>query len=104
VDSDLRKKIVAIARANPGRGYKTLAAMLRAKGTTVKKAEIAKVLRIQQANPKTKPTKPRTAPGQQTRGAKPKWQGAAAPRPEPSTPLCTSCGMRVSVLGQCRCS
>lgn len=94
----LRERITVAIRLHPGQGARRVAAALRAAGAEVTKAQVAAVLRDLAA---------------QSNGASPAARATRAPRdagtsrsprPTPATPLCGSCGMRVSVLGMCRCS
>lgn len=98
----LESRIRNAANANPGLGYKKLAALLRSTGVPVTKAQVAEALaRSRSASNK----------GAQRSRAKAKpamiirvKAGAQTSRTVHETPLCPSCGVRLSVIGTCRCS
>ncbi|MGY1680634.1 hypothetical protein [Geodermatophilus sp. SYSU D01176] len=97
VASEIRR----VAHANPQMGHKRLAALLRAHGIDVTKAQVAEVLTRRWRLP--------SRDGRATKGTKPAMvikvnAGAQTSRTLHETPLCPSCGMRLSVLAMCRCS
>lgn len=94
----LRERITVAIRLHPGQGARRVAAALRAAGAEVTKAQVAAVLRDLAA--RSNGASPAARATRTPRDAGP----CKAPRPTPATPLCGSCGMRVSVLGMCRCS
>ncbi|WP_091366158.1 hypothetical protein [Geodermatophilus telluris] len=97
VASEIRRT----AHANPQMGHKRLAALLRARGVDVDKAQVAEVL--------TRRWRLSSRNGRAAKGTKPAMvikvnAGAQTSRTLHETPLCPSCGMRLSVLAMCRCS
>jgi hypothetical protein len=97
VASEIRRA----AHANPQIGHKRLAALLRSRGTDVTKAQVAQVL--------TRPQPKKPDNQRSTRPSKPALvikvtAGAQASRTVHETPLCESCGVRLSIYGTCRCS
>lgn len=97
----LASEIRRAAHANPRMGHKRLAALLRASGVNVTKAQVAEVL-----------TRRWRSASQDRRACDEKKPavvikvnaGAQTSRTPHATPLCPSCGMRLSVLATCRCS
>lgn len=89
------------AHANRQIGYKKLAALLRARGTDVTKAQVAEVLR------RAQPERAGGQPPKKTRRPALVVKVTAAvqaSRTVHETPLCQSCGMRLSIHAMCRCS
>ncbi len=89
------------AHAHGPIGHRRLAALLRAQGITVSATEVAEVMtrRRRVASPPAAPNKSKK-PATVIRVT----AAAQASRTVHETPLRQSCGMRLSVIGQCRCS
>jgi hypothetical protein len=108
VDSRLAAEIRRMAGAHPELGYKRLAALMRARGTQVSRAGVAEVLRRQWLASRGR----RGTKGKPPTGSKSKrpalvikvTAGAQTSRTMHETPLCPSCGVRLSLQGMCRCS
>ncbi|MGY1709104.1 hypothetical protein ACI8AC_06290 [Geodermatophilus sp. SYSU D00758] len=101
VTRKLASEIRRAAHANPQMGHKRLAALLRSRGVDVDKAQVAEVLTRRWRLPSRN--------GRTAKGTKPAMvikvrAGAQTSRTPHETPLCPSCGMRLSVLATCRCS
>ncbi|MGY1780327.1 hypothetical protein [Geodermatophilus sp. SYSU D01036] len=101
VTRKLASEIRRAAHANSQVGHKRLAALLRARGVNVDKAQVAEVLTPRWRLP--------SRDGRAAKGRKPAVvikvnAGAQTSRTVHETPLCPSCGMRLSVLAMCRCS
>lgn len=108
-----------VVRANPHLGKKALVALLRARGIAATKAEIASALaHVRTPTPGKGASKTGRRPAGPIAGQKPK---RTVPTKQPArtvkisacaqksrtaheTPLCSSCGMRVSIYSGCRCS
>jgi hypothetical protein len=97
VASEIRRA----AHANPEIGHKKLAALLRARGTDVTKAQVAEVL--------TRRRRLASRDGHAATTRKPAMvikvaAAAQTSRTVHETPLCQSCGVRLSIYDTCRCS
>ncbi len=97
----LASEIRRAAHANPQMGHRRLAALLRARGINVDKAEVAEAL--------TRRWRSASRDGRANQGTRPAMvikvnAGAQTSRTPHETPLCPSCGRRLSVLAMCRCS
>ncbi|NEK87619.1 hypothetical protein GCU60_17920 [Blastococcus saxobsidens] len=107
-----------VVRANPQMGRKALAAILRSRGVVATKAEIASAIGQARA---PKPSNRRATAGnrqaKQPSHARQKMTMARKPartvkiaanaqtsRVTHETPLCSSCGVRISIYSGCRCS
>lgn len=107
-----------VVRANPHLGKKALVAKLQARGVSATKAQVGEALlklrsstavgrnaatgvRRGQATPRTRAS--RKTPSKPALVIKVR-AGAQASRTAHETPLCPSCGVRVSIYGGCRCS
>lgn len=107
-----------VVRSHPGMSKKALLALLRARGITATKAEVAAALSQASAprrGPQSQVTKRRNsgsqaqlqrAAGTTSKRSRPIRisAGAQTSRTTHETPLCSSCGMRVSINSSCRCS
>ena len=97
--TEVAARIRDAARAHPQLSTKKLAALLRARGTVVTKAQVAQVLAREQ------PSGNRRAAEQRKPAVVIKvTAGAQGSRTVHETPLCQSCGVRLSVYSTCRCS
>jgi hypothetical protein len=97
----LASEIRRAAHANPQLGHKRLAALLRTRGTSVTRAQVAEVLRRGRSS-----SSRHGRPGADRKPALVVEVTAAAQtsRTVHETPLCPSCGVRLSIYGICRCS
>ncbi|MGY1690360.1 hypothetical protein [Geodermatophilus sp. SYSU D01105] len=101
VPRKIASEIRRAAHAHPQIGHKRLAALLRARGTDVTKAQVAEVL--------TRRRLSASHNGRSTQSKKPAMvikvtAAAQTSRTVHETPLCQSCGVRLSIYGTCRCS
>jgi hypothetical protein len=98
VPTAVRRQIQAAIRENPGEGSKRIAATLRATGVSVTKAQVSEVRRqMHQRAAQNRRATRRRPTGQPPRVIEP-------PRTGLEMPLCNACGVRVSLIGTCRCS
>lgn len=99
---DLETRIGQAAKAHPDLGYKRLARLLRESGFDVTRAQVAQVLAHPNSFWKRRPA--RRTPTSKSATVFRVTAGAQRSRIVPTTDLCTSCGVRLSVIGTCRCS
>jgi hypothetical protein len=111
--------IQEVVRANPHMGKKALVAVLKARGVVATKAEVASAIAqawtSTSSNRRTSAGRRRAKPTSHARGTptvaakKPPRAvkisaGAQTSRTTHETPLCSSCGVRISIYSGCRCS
>jgi hypothetical protein len=90
------------AGAHPDYGYKRLARVLRSVGVPVSRTDVAQVLAHPHSRWKQAPANLRIVERQSARiRIKADAQRSRTPH---ATELCSSCGVRLSVIGSCRCS
>ncbi len=94
-------QIRSLAHAHPHLGHRRLAALLRARGVDVSRAQVAEVLRRRwQASSRAASPSSIRKPATVIKVT----AAAQTSRTVHETPLCPSCGVRLSIIGQCRCS
>ena len=102
VDSaaSLEARVRQAAKDHPDFGHKRIARLLRDGGTNVTRAQVAQLLARPNAIWRREPSRrtPRSANVFRVRA------DAQQSRVVPTTELCTSCGVRLTVIGTCRCS
>lgn len=101
VSRETASEIRRAARADPQIGHKRLTALLRTQGMDVTRAQVAEVLRRPKRAPAaSKPPEKANRPAMTVKVT----ASAQTSRIVHETPLCQSCGMRLSLQFTCRCS